>query len=151
MESFWKNFTGQQKALLKRAIEVAEMNTSGEIRLHLENRCPEDPMDRAVHIFARLEMHRTAQRNGVLFYLAVKDRKFVILGDAGIHAVVPDDFWESTKERVLNYLREGNITEGLAEGIRMAGEQLMIHFPRIDGDINELTNDISLGEDVEGL
>lgn len=148
MENFWKIFTGQQKALLKRAIEVAEMNTSGEIRVHMENRCPEDPMDRAVHIFAKLEMHKTIQRNGVLFYLALRDRKFVIIGDSGINAVVPDDFWENIKERALNLIRDGKITEGLAEGIRMAGEQLKFHFPCETDDKNELPDEISYGEDM---
>jgi uncharacterized membrane protein len=149
MENFWKTFTGQHKAMLKRVIEVAEMGTSGEIRVHVENRCKEDPMDRAVHVFEKLEMHMTEKRNGVLFYLAVTDRKFVILGDAGINSVVPAGFWDSTTEAVLSFLREGKFTEGLAEGIRMAGEQLKAHFPYQEDDVNELPDDISFGEDVD--
>ncbi|MFZ5430664.1 MAG: TPM domain-containing protein [Bacteroidota bacterium] len=148
MENFWKTFTAQQKALLKRVIEVAEMDTSGEIRVHIENRCQEDPLDRAVHVFAKLEMHMTQKRNGVLFYLAVKDRQLVILGDAGINAIVPPDFWNNITETVLSFFRDGKFTEGLAEGIRMAGEQLKRHFPYQADDVNELPDDISFGEDV---
>ena len=69
-------FTKQEKDLIKSAVKEAELNTSGEIRVHLDNRCREDVMDRAAWWFAKLEMHRTEQRNGVLFYLAVRDRKF---------------------------------------------------------------------------
>lgn len=149
MENFWKTFTGQHRAMLKRVIEVAEMNTSGEIRVHIENRCNEDPLDRAVHVFAKLEMHMTEKRNGVLFYLAVKDRNFVILGDAGINAVVPPDFWDNIKESVLAFFRDEKFSEGLAEGIRMAGDQLKVHFPYQADDVNELPDDISIGEDVD--
>jgi len=149
MGDFWNSFTDQQKALLRRAIEVAEMDTSGEIRVHIENRCPEEPMDRAAFIFGKLGMHKTGLRNGVLFYLAVKDKKFVILGDAGINAVVPSGFWDNISEVLFRHFREDRIVEGLAEGIRMAGEQLKSHFPWQEGDINELTDDISFGVDVD--
>jgi uncharacterized membrane protein YgcG len=148
MDNFWKGFTGQQKALLKRAIEVAEMDTSGEIRIHLENRCTGDPLDRAAHIFAKLKMHKTELRNGVLFYIAIRDRKFVILGDAGINAVVPEGFWDAITEKVLSFFREGKVTEGLTEGILQAGEQLKLHFPWQKDDRNELTDEISFGDDV---
>jgi uncharacterized membrane protein len=149
MGDFWNSFTGQYKAMVRRAIEVAEMDTSGEIRVHIENKCPEDPMDRAAYIFGKLSMHKTALRNGVLFYLAVKDKKFVILGDAGINAVVPSGFWDNISEMLLHHFREDKIAEGLAEGIRMAGEQLKSHFPRQKDDINELTDEISFGDDID--
>lgn len=149
MESFWKTFTGQHKATLKRAIEVAELGTSGEIRVHIENRCQEEPMDRAAHIFASLKMHKTELRNGVLFYLSVEDKQFVILGDAGIHAVVPSGFWDQITDKVLDYFKDGIITEGLVEGVRLAGEQLKEYFPYREGDINELPDDISWGDDVD--
>jgi hypothetical protein len=149
MGDFRNSFTDQRKAVLRRAIEVAEMDTSGEIRAHIENRCPEEPMDRAAFIFGKLGMHKTGLRNGVLFYLAVKDKKFVILGDAGINAVVPSGFWDNISEVMLLHFREDKIAEGLAEGIRMAGVQLKSHFPWQKGDINELTDDISFGDDVD--
>ena len=149
MGDFWNRFTGQHKAMVRRAIEVAEMDTSGEIRVHIENRSPEEPMDRAAFFFGKLGMHKTGLRNGVLFYLAIKDKKFVILGDAGINAVVPSGFWDNISEVLLHHFREDKIAEGLAEGIRMAGVQLKSHFPRQKDDINELTDDISFGDYVD--
>ena len=138
-------FSKEEKALIKSAVQEAELNTSGEIRVHIENRCREDVMDRAAWWFAKLEMHKTEKRNGVLFYLAVKDRKFAILGDAGINAVTPEDFWDQIKEKMLAHFRESRFAEGLREGILMAGEQLKAHFPYQKDDVNELSDDISFG------
>jgi uncharacterized membrane protein len=141
-----KYFTEENKLQITNAIRVAEMNTSGEVRLHIEKYCKGDALDQAAYVFGKLEMHKTLLRNGVLFYLAVEDRKFAILGDAGINQKVPVDFWDKTKELVLSKFREGNITEGLTSGILMAGEQLKAHFPYLEGDKNELNNDISFGK-----
>lgn len=138
-------FSKEEKALIKSAVQEAELNTSGEIRVHIENRCREDVLDRAAWWFAKLEMHKTEKRNGVLFYLAVKDRKFAILGDAGINAVTPEDFWDRIKEKMLAHFRESRFAEGLREGILMAGEQLKAHFPYQKDDVNELSDDISFG------
>ena len=140
-----KYFTPENKLQIANAIRVAEMNTSGEIRLHIEKYCKGDVLDQATYVFEKLEMHKTQLRNGVLFYLAVEDHKFAILGDAGINQKVSDDFWEKTKELVLSKFKVGNITEGLTNGILMAGEQLKEHFPYLTEDKNELTNDISFG------
>jgi len=144
--NFWEDFTDEKKATIRRAIEVAELETSGEIRVHLEDTCKKNLFDRAADIFAKLGMHKTALRNGVLFYVAVADRKFVVIGDVGINARVPDDFWNHIRETVLAFFKEDKITEGLLEGIRLAGEQLGTHFPRLQGDVNELSNEISYGE-----
>ncbi len=141
-----KYFTEENKLQIANAIRVAEMNTSGEIRVHIEKYCKVDVLDRAAYIFEKLQMHKTQLRNGVLFYLAVEDHQFAILGDAGINIKVPGDFWESTKELVLSKFKEGNLTEGLTSGILMAGEQLKTHFPYLKEDINELSNDISFGK-----
>ena len=140
-----KYFSPENKLQIANAIRVAEMNTSGEIRLHIEKYCKGDVLDQATYVFEKLEMHKTQLRNGVLFYLAVEDHKFAILGDAGINQKVSKDFWEKTKELVLSNFKEGNITEGLTNGILMAGEQLKEHFPYLTEDKNELTNDISFG------
>jgi uncharacterized membrane protein len=140
-----KYFSPENKLQIANAIRVAEMNTSGEIRLHIEKYCKGDVLDQATYVFEKLEMHKTQLRNGVLFYLAVEDHKFAILGDAGINQKVSEDFWEKTKELVLSKFKEGNITEGLTNGILMAGEQLKEHFPYLTEDKNELTNDISFG------
>ena len=141
-----KYFSEADKLQITNAIRVAEINTSGEIRVHIENKCVGDVLDRAAYIFEKLEMHKTALRNGVLFYLAMDDRKFAILGDAGINKEVAEDFWESTKEVVIKKLKEGKIAEGLANGIIKAGDQLKSHFPYQKDDINELSDDISFGK-----
>jgi len=135
----------QEQANVLAAISDAESQTSGEIRLHLESRCKGDVLDRAAVVFETLAMHKTALRNGVLFYLATEDRKFAILGDGGINAVVPDNFWNEVKNRVIGGLTTGKPAEGLASGIRLAGEQLSAHFPLEANDIDELSNDISFG------
>lgn len=135
----------QEQANVLAAISDAESHTSGEIRLHLESRCRGGVLDRAAVVFETLAMHKTALRNGVLFYLATEDRKFAILGDGGINAVVPDGFWNEVKDTVIAGLAGGNPAEGIASGIRLAGQQLSTHFPVEENDINELSNDISFG------
>jgi len=141
-----KYFNEAGKLQITNAIRVAETNTSGEIRVHIEKHCAGDVLDRAAYIFEKLEMHKTELRNGVLFYLAVEDKRFAILGDGGINQKVPDDFWETTKEVVIAKLKEGKYAEGLADGIVMAGEQLKTHFPYQDDDVNELSDEISFGK-----
>ncbi|MFV0268498.1 MAG: TPM domain-containing protein [Draconibacterium sp.] len=141
-----KYFTEQDKLQITNAIRVAETNTSGEIRVHVENCCSGDVLDRAAYLFGKLEMHKTELRNGVLFYLAVQDRKFAILGDAGINQKVPADFWESTKNVVITKLKDGLYAEALADGIVRAGEQLKAHFPYQKDDVNELSDEISFGK-----
>lgn len=139
-------FTKEQKDAILESIKKAELNTSGEIRVHLENKCKGEVLDRAAYLFEKLKMHKTEKRNGVLFYLAIKDKKFAILGDAGINAVTPDDFWDSIKEQMLANFKEGKFTEGLAGGIEKAGIALKEHFPYQSDDINELSDDISFGK-----
>ncbi len=141
-----KYFSEKDKLQITNAIRAAETNTSGEIRVHAENRCAGEVLDRAAYIFEKLEMHKTTLRNGVLFYLAVEDRKFAILGDGGINAKVPEDFWESTKEAVISKLKEGKYAEALSDGIIKAGEQLKKHFPYQTDDENELSDEISFGK-----
>jgi uncharacterized membrane protein len=138
-------FTPDQQKQIVDAIEEAELNTSGEIRVHVDLTCKGDVLDQAAKTFALLKMHKTKLRNGVLFYLSIQDHKFAILGDAGINSQVPENFWESTKQTMLNKFKENNLTEGLVTGITMAGEQLKKYFPYKDDDINELDNNISFG------
>ncbi|NPA36037.1 MAG: TPM domain-containing protein [Chlorobi bacterium] len=142
-----KDFLSEEdKKKIVDAIKEAELNTSGEIRVHIESHCKGNVLDRAAYIFKKLKMHKTAQRNGVLFYLAYKDRKFAILGDAGINSKVPKDFWDKIKENMAAKFKEGKFTEGLAEAIIESGNQLKTHFPYHSDDINELSDDISFGE-----
>ncbi len=140
-------FTQEEKESIKKSIVEAELNTSGEIRVHIEGVCANDVLDRAAYVFEKLAMHKTEQRNGVLFYLAVKNRKFAILGDAGINKVTPENFWENIKESMSEHFKESRFAEGLITGIKMAGEQLKSHFPYQQDDINELPDDISFGRE----
>ena len=138
-------FTPDQQQRIVDAIRQAETATSGEIRVHVEPKCSTaDPVQRAIEVFARLGMHQTKARNGVLFYLAHADRKFAILGDQGINEKVPADFWQSTKDLLRSYFVKGEYAEGLSLGIERAGQQLRQYFP-YDGvtDTNELADDIS--------
>lgn len=140
-------FAPEQQQQIVAAIEEAERQTSGEIRVHVEWSCKTpNPLDRASQVFAMLKMHKTQLRNGVLFYLALNDHKFAIIGDVGINTKVPANFWENIKETMAADFREGKLAEGLVKGIKMAGEQLNAHFPYdANTDMNELNNDISFG------
>ncbi len=138
-------FTKEQKNKIKQAIINAELDTSGEIRVHIENYCKEDVLDRTSFLFKKIKMNKTELRNGVLFYLAIKSRKFAIIGDEGINAAVPENFWDEIKKQMSAHFKEGNFTEGLSVGIETTGQQLKKHFPYHSDDINELSNEISFG------
>jgi uncharacterized membrane protein len=136
-------FTKEQQAQILASVREAEKETSGEIRVHIETTFKGDVLDRAAWVFKKLKMHKTIHRNGVLFYLAVKDRKFAIVGDVGIHAKVPEGFWDDVSELLKKNFKEGKFAEGLSEGILLAGEHLKTHFPHRKNDVNELPDEIS--------
>lgn len=140
-----KFFSEDQKQSIQQAIANAELNTSGEIRVHIDDKCKEDVLDQAANLFHQLKMDATELRNGVLFYLAVDDHKFAILGDKGINEKVPADFWNTIKEEMLALFKQQQFTEGLCKGIEMAGQKLKAHFPLQSNDTNELSNDVSFG------
>ncbi|MFT5903601.1 MAG: putative membrane protein [Flammeovirgaceae bacterium] len=140
-------FTEAEKTKIVDAITAAENKTSGEIRLHIERKCPEEVLDRAAFLFEKLEMHKTELRNGVLFYVSFEDHKLAILGDGGINAVVSDTFWNDIKEHLLAAFKGDDYANGLAEGVKIAGEQLKAHFPVASDDVDELSNEISFGKD----
>jgi uncharacterized membrane protein len=143
-------FTKEQQAQILSSVREAEQDTSGEIRVHIETSCKEDVLDRAAWLFDKLGMKKTAERNGVLFYLAISDRKFAIIGDAGINSKVPEGFWDEIKGMLEKNFREGRFTEGLTEGISHAGEHLKAYFPHQKNDINELSDEISFDKPKEG-
>lgn len=136
-------FSDAEKAAIRDCILEAESRTSGEIRVHIENKCSGDPVKRAGECFGRLGMHKTAARNGILFYLAVDSRVFAVFGDSGIHEKADEGFWTGISARMENYFREGKFTAGLCEGIREAGMQLQRFFPAGDQNPDELPNEIS--------
>jgi uncharacterized membrane protein len=144
-----KFFTDDEQRRLREAIVGAEQRTSGEIRLHLERDVPRrkavagDPYLRAREVFAKLGMHQTAERNGVLFYLATRSRRFAVLGDEELHKVVGEGFWTEIRDLLAQDFAQDRFVEGLCTGITLAGERLRAHFPRQDDDVNELSDDIS--------
>lgn len=144
MSEVKKFLSKQDEEAIVDAIREAEKNTSGEIRVHIERHTEKDPFDHAVEVFHQLKMDNTKLQNGVLIYLAIDDRNFVIMGDKGINDVVPEDFWETTKDLMVSHFKKGNFKQGLVDGILMAGKQLQDHFPW-DPNTNkdELSNQIS--------
>jgi uncharacterized membrane protein len=139
-------FNEEQQKQIVAAIGRAELNTSGEIRVHIENKCKEDVVQTAIGIFKTLNMHKTNERNGVLFYLAVVDQKFAVIGDEGIDKKVPPGFWDNVKEVMKQAFVKQQFAEGLCEGINMAGLQLKQYFPYQSNDTDELSNDMSFGK-----
>lgn len=135
--------TKQQEQDIIEAIRIAEQNTSGEIRVHIEASSDKDHYERALEVFHLLKMYNTKDKNGVLIYVAVHDHKFVICGDKGINEVVPNDFWNTTKDSIQHHFKKGDFKQGLVDGILKAGEELKAHFPWQIDDENELSNEIS--------
>ncbi len=144
-------FTPEQQEAIVRAIGEAEHATSGEIRVHMETSCKTNILDEAAWLFRKLGMHRTAERNGVLVYMAIKERSFAIIGDSGINAVVPPGFWDSIRDHMQQRFSEGHFAEGLSEGVLMVGEKLKEHFPRMRNDLNELPDAISFDSNETGI
>ncbi len=134
----------EEQEIIK-AIRTAEQNTSGEIRVHIERTSKKDIFDRALEVFHFLKMDNTKLENGVLIYVAVDDKNFVIFGDKGINEVVPDNFWDSTKDIMVSHFKNGDFKQGLVEGVLKAGEELQKHFPWEQIDKNELPDNISKG------
>ena len=142
IEDFLTN--AQEQAIIE-AIEVAEKNTSGEIRVHIENNTELPPLERALEVFHLLEMHKTELRNGVLFYVSVENKKFAILGDEGIHTKVTEKFWDAEKELMVSYFKNEEFSKGLELAILEVGNKLKEFFPYQSNDTNELPNEISRG------
>nr|WP_294899295.1 TPM domain-containing protein [uncultured Pedobacter sp.] len=136
------SLSDKEQDVIKQSIEWAEKATSGEIRVCVESKCEVDAYERAVVCFHDLKMEATKLRNGVLIYVALEDKKFAIIGDTGIDTLVADDFWDSTKELMLEKFKIGHIAEGISIGIIEAGKQLKRYFPHNSDDVNELSDDI---------
>ncbi len=140
-------FSEAEQKQITDAIKNAELQTSGEIKVHVEEHCPyNDPLQRAAEVFRFLSLEHTGQRNGVLFYVSVTDRKFAILGDTGIDKVAGDSFWQESKALLYRHLHIGDTVNGLCLAIEKAGDALKTHFPYDKGDINEIPDEISFGK-----
>ena len=136
-------FNEEEQQRIRTAIEDAEKHTSGQLRVCIEKTCSENVLDRAAKYFHQLDMHKTKLRNGVLIYVATADRKFAVIGDAGINKVVPENFWDDTKDDMLEHFKHGNLVEGIVTGLEIAGDHLQKFFPHKAGDQNELPDDIA--------
>ncbi len=130
---------------VRAAVRKAEAGTSGEIRVHLDDTTVEDVLDHAAFIFQELAMHRTKDRNGVLIYVSVAERRAAVIGDAGINEKLPKGFWNETLGVLLEQFKAGRYAEGLCMGVERLGEQLRAHFPRETDDRNELSDEVSIG------
>lgn len=137
--------TKEEEQEIVHAIAAAEKNTSGEIRVHLEEHSDKEPLARAQEVFFALKMQETKARNGVLIYIGVHDKHLAIIGDEGINKVVENDFWDCTKDIIVSNFKERQFKKGLVEGVLRAGEQLKKYFPYQSDDTNELSNEISKG------
>ena len=138
-------FKPEEETLIIAAIRKAEAQTSGEIRVHLEENARSDAMKEAQRIFRRLKMQETKDRNGVLILLIPEQKTFAIIGDEGIDKVVEGDFWESERDLLQRYFREGNFCAGLVAAIDQIGIKLKTYFPVQQDNQNELSDDISYG------
>jgi uncharacterized membrane protein len=132
-----------ERERVSQAIGEAERLTSGEIRVHLEDHIEEDVVDHAVFVFEELGMHRTDQRNGVLIYVCVADRKVAVIGDKGINERVPEGFWTDVVAVLKLHFAAGRRADGLAEAVHMVASKLKQHFPLLTNDRNELSNEVS--------
>ncbi|WP_369047946.1 TPM domain-containing protein [Tenacibaculum sp. UWU-22] len=141
-----ENFlSAKQEQEIVEAIRQAEQNTSGEIRVHIEKSSSISHYNRAIEVFYMLKMDNTKQQNAVLIYVAVDDCKFVIYGDKGINTIVPDNFWDTTKNIIQDHFKKQDFKDGIVAGVLKIGEQLKSYFPWSSNDQNELPNEISKG------
>ena len=140
-------FTEQRKQHIVDAIRAAELNTSGEIRVHVDNHCRGEVLQRALAVFKKLKMEATRQRNGVLVYVAMKSHKTAIIGDEGVNAVVPTDFWNDIVADMVKMFAQGQYEEGISDAVTAVGQVLKQHFPYQNDDVNELPDEISFGDE----
>lgn len=136
-------FTPEQALAIETAISEAERQTSGEIRIHVDDHCRGDALNRARLLFDQMGMNQTEDRNGVLLYIALDDHKLAIYGDIGIHATVGLNYWAGIIDLITRHAHQGDIVKGLIEGIHALGQVLKIYFPYQHDDVNELQNTIS--------
>lgn len=140
-------FSNDESQLIVAAIREAEQKTSGEIRVFIERHCKYvDAIDRAKQLFDNLEMAKTEQRNGVLFYLAVEDHQIAIFADQGIHQATPEGYWKNSITHAIDKIQSENIVSGICHSIAEIGNALHTYFPyQKDTDKNELPDEIIFG------
>jgi putative membrane protein len=103
--------------------------------------------ERARHAFAANGLTRTQHRTGILIFVALLERRVVVLADAGIHrALDPSESWQEVVDLAVAGLRDGRAGDGLAAAIRRCGEILARHVPAQGRNPDELPNRIVLEE-----
>lgn len=145
MKTLEQFLTSKEEEEIVEAIRIAECDTSGEIRVHIEQKCDTDVYEHALDVFHILKMDNTLQRNGVLIYVAIDNKSFVIFGDQGINNIVGADFWNSTRDKIATQFKFGHFKHGIIDGVKEAGKVLSQHFPWHHHDRDELDNTISKG------
>lgn len=135
--------TNTELKQIEELISEGEKRTSGEIRVHIDNTCEIDPYQRGVQIFHELKMQETKERNGILIYLDFSHRKLAIIGDVGIHEKIESEFWEKTKEELINEFKSSNFLNGVCNSVKILSEKLVAFFPSSDSDSNELSNEVT--------
>lgn len=146
MPSASKLIGPEQQSAIIAAIKSAEKKSSAEIRVHIENNCKADVLDRAVDVFSELKMDQTELRNGVLIYVAAKDRKMAIIGDLNINKCVKKEFWQTCYQSMKEHFATGDYSGGICSAIKLLEVELEGHFPYQSDDINELSDEISFGK-----
>lgn len=139
-------FDKEEEERIISAIKKAEGMTTGEIKIHLECHSGKDVLDRASEVFEKLGMFETKWRTGVLFYLAMDEKQFAIIGDLGINQKVQDSYWDGLRDRLAENFKNDRFCDGLVEAIIDAGEHLRTYFPISGEDKNEISDEISYGE-----
>jgi len=139
--------SAEEREKIVAAIREAEGKSIGEIKVYFEKRCKADVLDRALEIFSKLKLHETRHQTGILIYVAYEDKLFAIIGDKGIHAKVPENFWDETKTMMEFHFRKGQFSEGLLKGIHLSGEQLRKFFEPTGENPNEISDDIVIADE----
>jgi|694.fasta_scaffold113755_6 uncharacterized membrane protein len=136
-----------EKSQLVAAIKKAEDHTVGEIKVHIDNHCKGDVIEKATSIFDKLKLYDTKERTGVLIYMACIDKKMAILGDKGIHQIVNDVFWNDIVTHSISFFKQEKYYEGLECAVNSVGTELHKHFPSTQNNTNEISNEISFGDE----
>ncbi len=136
-------FSSKERKCIRKAIEMAEMQTSGEIRVHLQRKANEDILVHAAEVFDRIGMSQTEARNGVLIFMGLQSRRFVVIGDQGINEQVAEHFWQEVVTAMQAEFQEDRFADGLVKGIELIGYKLQALFPYQREDKNELSDEIS--------
>lgn len=134
---------------IEQAIAASEHQHAGEVRVVIESGLPIvaimqglTPRQRAIQLFAQLNIWDTEHNNGVLVYLLLADRDVEIVADRGIHRHVNDQGWQQICQQMEGMFRSGHFEQGVMHGITDIGHYLAQHFPPEARPRNELSNHV---------